>query len=507
MRSLRRGMDMTTLHRRLAAPVLAAAGLLGACGGNGAIPPPGKMPITTSSKAALKEYLIGRDLNEKLRGGEARAHFQKAVELDPKFALAYLGVFGTTDGPTERFAIFRKAMELVDGVSETEANMIRAVDAAVNSRPDEQRRLFEANAKAFPDDERAHSMLGNYYFNTQDWEAAIGEYRRALAIDPKFSPPYNQLGYALRFLNRDAEAEVAFTTYTELIPDEPNPYDSRAELLLHLGRYREAIDGYKTALDLNPNFPSAYVGIGHALIYLGDPENARKAFVKLRYIARDEGEQRAASLWLAASYLFEGDHDSAIAEVAKRLQIAKEKNDIAALSGDTEMIGELLIDAGRADEAAARFDEALALLAEADVPAAIKETGHVDYLFDMARVELARRNLAAATELAGRYRARTAERRVPEEIRASHALDALVALAQGDAVRAVKEASQANLNDPRVLLLLARAQAAAGDTAAAIESCRAAIVFNRPDLANAFAYRPARELLAVLTTQAEVKSS
>jgi tetratricopeptide (TPR) repeat protein len=498
---------MTTLHRRLVAPVLAvAAGAIVTCGGNGAAPPPGKMPITTTSKAALKEFLVGRDLNEKLRAVEARAHFQRATELDPKFALAYLWVFNTTDGTTERFTAFRKAMELVDQVSDAEANMIRAVDAAVNSRPDEQKRLLEANVKAYPDDERAHSMLGNLFFGTQDWEAAIAEYKRALAIDPKFSPPYNQLGYALRFLDRDTEAEAAFTTYTELIPDEPNPYDSRAELLLHLGRYREAIDGYKKALDLNPNFPSAYVGIGHALIYLGEPEEARKAFVKLRYIARDEGEKRQASLWLAASYLFEGDHDRAIAEIAKRLQVAKEKGDIAAVSGDTELIAELLLDAGRADDAAARFDESLALLEGTDLPAAIKETGHVDYLFDMARVELARRNLTAAADLAGRFRTRAAERKLPEEIRLSHALDAFVALTQGDAGRAVKEARQANLNDPRALLLLARAQAASGDTAGAIESCRGAIEFNRTDLANAFAYRPAKELLAKLTAQAEAKA-
>jgi tetratricopeptide (TPR) repeat protein len=494
---------MTTLHRRLAAPVLVvAAGALVACGGNGTAPPPGKMPITTTSKAALKEFLVGRDLNEKLRVVEARAHFQRAVELDPKFALAHLWVFNTTDGTTERFAAFRKAMELVDRASEAEANVIRATDAAINSRPDEQRRLLEANVKAYPDDERAHSMLGNYLFSTQDWEAAIAEYERALAIDPKFSPPYNQLGYALRFLGRAAEAELAFRTYTELIPDEPNPYDSYAELLLHLGRYREAIDGYEKALDLNPNFPSAYVGIGHALIYLGDQEAARKAFVKLRYIARDAGEKRQASLWLAASYLFEGNHDKAIAEIVDRLETAKERKDLAAVSYDTELIAELLLDAGRADAAQARFDEALALLDEADLPPAIKETGRVDYLFDMARVELVRGNLPAAVDLAGRYRVRVAERRVPEEGRLSHALGAIVALATGDAAVAVKEARQANLNDPRALLLLARAQAAAGDTSAAIESCRAAIVFNRPDLANAFAYRPARELLAVLMTKA-----
>jgi len=497
---------MTNLGRRSLAPVVAVvAGALAACGG--AAPPAGKMPITTTSRAALKEFMIGRDLDEKLRAIEARSHFQKAIELDPDFAMAHLWVFKTTDGTTERFAAFRRAQELLDRVSEAEANVIRAVDAAISSRPDEQRRLLEANVAAFPDDERAHSALGDYFFSTQDWEAAIAEYRRALAIDPKFSPPYNQLGYALRFLDRDAEAVAAFTTYTELIPDEPNPYDSRAELLLHLGRYREAIEGYEKALDLNPNFPSAYVGIGHALIYLGEPEGARKAFVKLRYIARDEGERRQASLWLAASYLFEGDTDRAVAEIAARLDGARARGDLAAQSADTELIGEFLIDAGRAGEAAARFGEALALLERTELPAAIKETGRVDFLFDSARVEIARGDAAAASALAARYRARVEERRLPEEGRMANTLDAFVALAAGEPARAVKLARLANPNDPRVLLLLARAQAAAGDTVAAIESCRAAIVFNRPDLANAFAYRPARELLAVLLTRAGAPSA
>jgi tetratricopeptide (TPR) repeat protein len=491
-----------TQQRLVAAAALAAAGLAAGCTGREAAVPPGKMPITTSSKAALKEFLIGRDLNEKLRGNEARAHFQRAVELDPKFALAHLWVFHTTDGATQRFAAFRKAMELVDTVSEAEANVIRSVDAAVNSRPDEQRRLLAANVAAYPDDERAHSMLGNYFFSTQEWEAAIAEYRRAIAIDPKFSPPYNQLGYALRFLGRGGEAEAAFKTYAGLIPDEPNPYDSYAELLLHLGRYREAIDWYQKALDLNPNFPSAYVGIGHALIYMGQLEEARKAFVKLRYISRDDAERRLAALWLAASYLFEGDHDRAVAEIDTRLAAAKEKGDAAALSSDLELIGEILLDARRADEAAARFAEALALLDATDLPSAIKESGRVDYLFDMARVEAARGNLAGAAELAERYGARVQERRVPEEGRMAHALDGLIALLRGDAATAVKELQQANRNDPRVLLHLARALAEAGETAKAIEACRAAIVFNRPDLANAFAYRPARELLAVLMAKA-----
>jgi len=214
------------LSRWLARPALAlVAGGLVACGGVDPSPKPGKMPITTTSKEALKAYIAGRDLNEKLRGAEARVQFQRAIELDPKFALAYVGLIQTAEGPTEAYPALRKALELVDRVSDAEANMIRAIEAGVNAQLDEQRGFFEANVKAYPNDERAHSMLGNHYFGIQDWEAAIAEYARALAINPDFSPPYNQLGYALRFLNRDDEAEKTFKKYTQLIPDKPNPYD------------------------------------------------------------------------------------------------------------------------------------------------------------------------------------------------------------------------------------------------------------------------------------------
>ena len=50
----------------------------------------GKIAITTSSEEARKEFLAGRDLQEKLRITDSIAHFDKAISLDPNFALAEL---------------------------------------------------------------------------------------------------------------------------------------------------------------------------------------------------------------------------------------------------------------------------------------------------------------------------------------------------------------------------------------------------------------------------------
>ena len=49
---------------------------------------PGKIPVTTSSVEARKEFLQGRDLLEKLRAQNSIVHFQNATAKDPKFAQA-----------------------------------------------------------------------------------------------------------------------------------------------------------------------------------------------------------------------------------------------------------------------------------------------------------------------------------------------------------------------------------------------------------------------------------
>lgn len=50
----------------------------------------GKIAVTTSSEDARKEFLLGRDLQEKLQVQDSIQHYDKAISLDPNFALAEL---------------------------------------------------------------------------------------------------------------------------------------------------------------------------------------------------------------------------------------------------------------------------------------------------------------------------------------------------------------------------------------------------------------------------------
>jgi tetratricopeptide (TPR) repeat protein len=437
-----------------------------------------KVPVTTASTEARQAYLKGRELLEKLRAADARAYFATATALDPGFAMAYYGLVITAPTGGDFFAALHKAVPLADKVSEGEAHMIRALEAGVNGQPDVVRENLTALVGAYPDDERAHTLLGGYYFGRQDWQAAIDEYHKAIAINPEFSQPYNQLGYALRFLERYDEAEQAFKKYVELIPKEPNPYDSYAELLLKRGRFEESIAQYRKALAHNPKFVASYIGIANNEIFLGKPEDARVTLAKLMAIARNDGERRQAHFWMAVSYLHEGDSKAALGELEKNLEIAKKSNDRVAMSADLNQMGAVLLEAGQADAALAKFQESVAMIDSSDATAEVKAAAHKNLLANATRVELLRKDVAAADAAAKEYGKQVEVKKVPFQVWQAHEIAGLVAAAKGDSKTAVGELEQANQQDPRVLFALGEAYAAAGNAAAAKMAFARAANFN-----------------------------
>src|SRR5262249_6730743 len=160
---------------------------------------------------------------------------------------------------------------------------------------------------------------------TQDFAKAIEEFKKASSINTKFAQPLNQLGYAYRAVDDNANAEVTFKRQIELIPNDPNPYDSYAELLMKMGRFEESIKSYEKALGVDKNFVASYVGIGNDYMFMGKGADARASFGRLTAAARNDGERRQALFWTSVSYLHEGAFDKALAEVRKEAAIA-EKN-------------------------------------------------------------------------------------------------------------------------------------------------------------------------------------
>ncbi|MFQ6115726.1 MAG: tetratricopeptide repeat protein [bacterium] len=438
----------------------------------------GKVPLTTTSKEARQFYLQGRDLFERLQAQESLQYFEKAVATDQNFAMAYLYLAFAQPSAKGFFENLNKAKAFLDKVSEGERLWILGVEAGVNGFPMKQREYYKKLVAAYPNDERAQTLLGNSYFGQQEYTKAIEQYKKAIKINPDFSQPYNSLGYAQRFLGNYTASEKAFKKYIELIPDDPNPYDSYAELLMKMGQYDASIEKYQKALSINPNFVASHIGIATNLNFKGQQQGARKQLEKLYQIARNDGERRAAHFAMAVSYVDEGNVDKALGECKKLYALAEKINDSAAMAGDLIAMGNILLEAGKPEKALTKFEKSVKLIQESNLSDEIKENSKRGFLFNAARVALKKNDFATAKAKSEEYRKQVEAINNPLQIRQSHELAGMIALEEKDYDKALEELQQANQQNPYNLYRMAMAYEGKGDLDQAKEMYSKAADFN-----------------------------
>ena len=456
----------------------------------------GKIPITTSSRDARQLFLQGRDYFETLQAQESRQFFEQAVEKDPNFASAYLFLAFSQPNVKDFFMNLEKAKALMDQVSDGEKWYILGVDAGVNGFPMKQREYYQKMVEAYPNDERAHNLLGNNYFGQQEYQKAIEAYNRALEINPEFSQPYNQLGYAYRFLENYTEAEEAFKTYVELIPDDPNPYDSYAELLMKIGKYDESIEKYHQALDQNPNFVASFIGIATNYNLKGEFDAARDKLRELQEIARNDGERRAALFGMAVSYADEGNLDQALKMQEEQFAIAEKIPDPSLMAADLAVMGNILLEKGEYDKALKQFNGALEIIDASNLSEDVKNNTRRNHLYNTARVALKMKDFAVAKANAGEFKKQVEAINAPFQIKLSHELAGMIALEEKKYDQALQEFQQANLQNPYNWYRMALAHKGIGDTEQVKECCNKSANYNSLNNINyAFCRHKAQNML------------
>jgi tetratricopeptide (TPR) repeat protein len=438
----------------------------------------GKIPVTTVSEEAKKEFLQGRDMAERLLAQDSLQHFDKAIALDPNFAYAELGRANASPTPKEFFDHLGKAVGLADKASEGERLLILATEAGANGNVSKQKEYLEKLVAQYPNDERAHFNLGGYYFGQQDLAQAIEHYKKATTIAPSYSPAYNILGYAYRQSGDFASAEQAFKKYIELIPNDPNPYDSYGELLLKMGKYDDSIAQYRKALSIDPTFVPSHVGISADLMYMGKPDEAAAELKVIADKARGDGDRRTALVNQTILDVDSGKLDRALAAVDAQYALGEKTNDIAAMAGDLQTKGAILVEAGKYDEAKAQFDRALDLTNGSTLSKAIKDVAQRFHHFNLATVAIGNKDYATAKTETDEFRKGAEASKNPNQVRLAHELAGRIALAQSDYDTAIAELTQANLQDPYNLYRLALAYQGKGDAAKAKEFSTKAAEFN-----------------------------
>ncbi len=438
-----------------------------------------KIPITTSSEAARQHFIIGRDLADKLRFQESKEYFLKALEADPEFALAHLNLAFAQPSIKSFFSSFNQALNLLENVSEGEQQIILSFEAGAISRDiAKQKEHLQKLIQMYPKDERAHNLLGNFYFGQQNYNKAIAEYNIAVNINPEFSQPYNQLGYSYRFLGNYDEAEFAFEKYITLIPDDPNPYDSYAELLMKVGKFEESIENYRKAIEVNNNFVISYTGVATNFILMGDYESAHNELQEMFDASTDDGQRRAALAATAIAYIDEGKYKKALAILKRQFDIAMSINDTASMANDLIFVGNIFREFGFYQKAQDRFDISLNLVQNSSLSKAVKDVSKQTHLFNSAQIFIAHGKLDRAKTRVAKFKSRATIFENAIQLKQAHLLYGLIALAEKDYKKAINELLQTNEQNPYNFFRIAEAYKGLGDEDNSMKYYQMAASFN-----------------------------
>jgi tetratricopeptide (TPR) repeat protein len=456
-----------------------------------------KIPVTSSSDEAKKEFLLGRDLAEKLLIQDSIQHYDKAIALDSSFAAAELNRATSSPTAKEFFEHLNKAVSLAEKASAGERLQILAAEAGANGNVAKQKEYLDQLVAQYPNDERAHFALGGYYFGQQDYPNAIEHYQKATTINPNYSTAFNILGYAYRQAGDYAKAESAFKKYIVLIPNDPNPYDSYAELLLKMGRFDEAITQYQKAVAVDRNFINSHQGIASALMYQGKHAAALAELDKITAKARSDGERRTAMFAKTVVYVDSGQMEKALAEVDNQYALGEKTGDIPGMAGDLQLKGNILLAMDHYDEAMDNYARALKMTEDSNLSDAIKNnTRRFDH-YNRTRVALGKKDVATAKTEAQEFWKLAEASGNPLQLKLAHELGGMIALDEKNYDKAISEFEQSNMQNPQDLYRLAMAYQAKGNRAKANEYYAKAAKFNSLPLVNlAFVRAKAAKMMA-----------
>jgi tetratricopeptide (TPR) repeat protein len=168
---------------------------------------------TTPSLEALKAYSLGWNAGAaKDEHASAVPIYQRAISLDPNFAMAYsmLGISYSNIGENDLAAEnMRRAYALREGVSERERFFIEShYEYFVTGDLEKARRAFEIWAQTYPRDWPPRNELGNLYPELGQYDKSLAEYREAHRLYPSSGLIYANLIETYLFLNRLEEARA-----------------------------------------------------------------------------------------------------------------------------------------------------------------------------------------------------------------------------------------------------------------------------------------------------------
>jgi eukaryotic-like serine/threonine-protein kinase len=316
---------------------------------------------TTPSLEALRAYSEGWKVFFSTGSAAAVPFFKHAIEIDPKFAMAYaaLGRFYGDIGESGTAADYtRKAYDLRERTSEPENYFIStSFHMVVTGNMEKSEQTCELCKQAYPRQWTPHTFLsGIIYPVFGQYEKAVEEGREAVRLDPDNPVSYTTLMFSYIALNRLDEAKATYRQGLERKLNFP---------LLHLALYQIAfLQNDAEGMAQQGAWSAGKAGVEDWMLgmeadtaaYSGRLRKAREFSQRAMDAAERAEEKEVAATYVAESGLREallGNRDEAQRRSALAIQRSAGRDVqygaalALAYTGDTGRLQGLIDDLGR----------------------------------------------------------------------------------------------------------------------------------------------------------------
>jgi len=212
--------------------------------------------ITTHSLEAYRYFLKGKEACNLHSWTEARKNLEKALEIDPAFALAYVYLSWTyvDTGPEQALEeTIKKARGLSDRSSEKDGLYLNGLHAYfIEKDTGEAVKYLDELIREYPDEKWALHISGDFIRKEGDLEGAYARYKKWLDLDPQDTNAMYHLS-SVNLLRGDLKkAEEYIKMYEALAPPEFENLRLQALIYRKLGQVDNAIAKHMEAHEVRP---------------------------------------------------------------------------------------------------------------------------------------------------------------------------------------------------------------------------------------------------------------
>jgi tetratricopeptide (TPR) repeat protein len=280
--------------------------------------------VMTNNLEAYRLYSLGLDRTREYRLPEAIELYEKAVAMDPGFAMAYARIGFTYSSSWGRAEVgkpyLEKAYRLSDRLAPRDRMLIRAWYALACRDYEAAERHYRAILSAFPLERDTYYGLARLILAQGRVDEGRNIIQRGLAVEPD-NPHLHNLMTAVYFERGETEKAIESAQRYVSLTGEPNAYDTLATAYQRAGRYDEARNAYLEAMRRKPDFDIAINHFGNLCFQLGRYREALNQFREYTRIAPSDDERVRGHLVSSWVYWRKGDLANAEREAAEAARL------------------------------------------------------------------------------------------------------------------------------------------------------------------------------------------